>query len=205
MAFIRVTPPDEAVGETQSMYERQEARFGYVPNYAKVFSERPAIMRLWSDLLSGLRKNMETRRFELITLAASLEIGSSYCALAHARVLGERFLSEDELEAVVSGSSDPLSALERTMMDVARKVCANASSVTQHDVDSLRGAGLTDAEIFDVLAVAAARCFFANLVDGLGAEPDATFREMSGALRKRLVVGRPIAAATPDSPPEPGA
>jgi hypothetical protein len=65
--------------------------------------------------------------------------------------------------------------------------------VTQQDVDRLRHAGLRDDEIFDVVAAAAARCFFAKLCDALGALPDSSFQEMEEALRERLTVGRPIA------------
>jgi hypothetical protein len=61
-------------------------------------------------------------------------------------------------------------------------------------VERLRKSGLREEEIFDVVAVAAARAFFAKLVDALGAEPDASFMEMEEALRARLTVGRPIAS-----------
>ena len=46
MAFIETTPPVEADGDVRDMYERQEAHYGYVPNYAKVFCHRPEIMKL---------------------------------------------------------------------------------------------------------------------------------------------------------------
>ncbi len=198
MAFIRTTAPPEARGDTRAMYARQQARFGYVPNYARVFCDRPEVMRLWADLLSGIRRHVEPRRFELVTLAAALELGSSYCTLAHARVLGERFLSEAELRAVAAGEPGSLSEAEQAMMALARKVVADASSVTRQDVEALRAHGLAEDEIFDVVAVTAARCFFAKLVDALGAQPDATFLELGPQLCERLTVGRPIAAEEPE-------
>ena len=84
------------------------------------------------------------------------------------------------------------------MMDLARKVVADASSVTRQDVEALREHGLAEDEIFDVVAVAAARCFFAKLVDALGAEPDATFLELAPDLRALLTVGRPISGEEPE-------
>ena len=57
--------------------------------------------------------------------------------------------------------------------------------------------GLGDAEIFDVVAVAAARAFFAKLVDALGVQPDADFLQIRRELRELLTVGRPIAAEAP--------
>jgi hypothetical protein len=46
MAFINTVAPDDATGPTREMYERQQASYGYVPSYAKVFSHRPEVMVL---------------------------------------------------------------------------------------------------------------------------------------------------------------
>jgi len=196
MAFIEPTSFRETTGDARAMFERQQARYGYVPNYAKLFGDRPDIMDLWADLLSGIRRHVDPRRFELVTLAAALELRSSYCSMAHARVLREKFITQEELEAIAAGDHGALSEAEAAMLDLARKVVADASSVTRHDVERLRAAGLGEAEIFDVVAVAAARAFFAKLCDALGAQPDSAFLEtLDEPLRERLAVGRPISAA----------
>ena len=194
MAFIEATPFHESTGDARAMFARQQSRFGHVPNYAKVFGDRPDIMNLWADLLAGIRRHVDPRRFELVTFAAARELGSSYCALAHARVLQEKFLAPEEMLELAAGNHDSLSEAEAAMMNLARKVVADASSVTREDMEQLRRTGLREEEIFDVVAVAAARAFFAKLVDALGAEPDASFMEMEEGLRERLTVGRPIAS-----------
>jgi alkylhydroperoxidase family enzyme len=78
-------------------------------------------------------------------------------------------------------------------MDLADKVALDATSVTQADVDALRSHGLSDAEVFDVIAAAAARCFFSKVLDGVGAQADAKYAELDPPLRETLTVGRPIA------------
>jgi uncharacterized peroxidase-related enzyme len=198
MSFIHTTAPNDTTGRARAMLERQERHYGYVPNYAKVFSDRPDVMDLWADLLAGIRRHIEPRRFELVTFAAALELRSSYCALAHGRVLQAKFLTPDEMRAVAAGDASTLPEVEIAMMDLARKVVRDASSVTRDDVDRLRRGGLADDEIFDVVATAAARAFFAKLVDALGAEPDRTFLEMQDAVREPLTVGRPIASKAPE-------
>jgi alkylhydroperoxidase family enzyme len=80
-------------------------------------------------------------------------------------------------------------------MDLADKVAQDATAVTQADVDALRAHGLSDAEIFDVIAAAAARCFFSKVLDAVGAQPDAIYAELDAPLRETLTVGRPIADA----------
>jgi len=78
-------------------------------------------------------------------------------------------------------------------MDLAVKVADDATSITEADVDRLRSLGLSDAEVLDVVLAAAARCFFAKVLDAVGAEPDAKYASLDPELRDALTVGRPIA------------
>jgi uncharacterized peroxidase-related enzyme len=194
MAFIETIPPREADGEVLAMYERQQKSWGFVPNYARVFCHRPEVMQLWAALLRGIRSHMDTRRFELVTLAAAGELRSSYCSLAHGKAL-TAFLAEADVARVVTDpDSVELSATERAIVRLARKVAHDANTVTVDDVQPLKDAGLADGEIFDIVAAAAARSFLTKLVDGLGAQPDSSFLEMSEELRASLTVGRPISS-----------
>jgi hypothetical protein len=77
-------------------------------------------------------------------------------------------------------------------MDLADKVADDATSVTEADIDRLRSLGLSDPEIFDVVAAAALRCFFSKTLDGLGVEPDAEYAALDPELRDALAVGRPF-------------
>lgn len=82
------------------------------------------------------------------------------------------------------------------MMAFARKVAMAAHRVESGDIEALRDCGLADDEIFDIVAVVAARCFFARVLDGTGALPDAAYREsLDASMREALTVGRPIAEA----------
>jgi uncharacterized peroxidase-related enzyme len=148
MAFVKTIPPRDADGDVRRMYERQQAKFGYVPNYAKVFSHRPDIMQYWADLQAGIRRHIDKRRFELVTFAAALALRSSYCSLAHGRALSEHF-SQDDVRRLAEGADfGVLTDAEAAMVVLARKVAADASAVTAGDVARLKENGLTDAEIF---------------------------------------------------------
>lgn len=199
MPFITTTAPADAEGDVLAMYQRQQRAWGFVPNYAKVFCHRPDIMKLWADLLSGIRRDMDRRRFELATVAAALAIRSSYCSLAHGKALTQ-FFGADEIRAIVEESDDvPLTAAEKAMMRFARKIARNATDVTAADVDALKAHGYDDREIFDIAAAATARTFFAQLCEGLGAIPDVAFRDIDATLRDTLTVGRPIDTAATES------
>jgi uncharacterized peroxidase-related enzyme len=195
MAFIESIPDSEINADVQAMYARQQSFWGFVPNYAKVFSHRPEIMGLWAQLQAGIKRNMDKRRFELITFAASQALRSTLCSLAHGKALTAWF-SEDDVVAMARGAAPAsLSAAEAAMLDFARKVARDATSVTAADVEKLRRQQFSEAEIFDIAAAAAARAFWTKVLESLGVEAEPSLREINGELKQALVVGRPIDSA----------
>jgi alkylhydroperoxidase family enzyme len=176
----------------RAMYERQESYYGYLPNYAKVFCHRPEIMGLWAQLQAGIKRNMDKRRFELVTFAAANALRSTLCSLAHGKLLTE-FFSMEDVQAMARGEApESLSAADAVMMTFARKVARDASVVNAGDVKLLKQHGFTDAEVFDIAAAAAARAFFTKVLDALGVEADEPFRRMDRGFREALTVGKPI-------------
>jgi uncharacterized peroxidase-related enzyme len=192
MAFIDIIPTGSISDEVRAMYARQEAHWGFVPNYAKVFCHRPEIMGLWAQLQIGIKRHMSKRRFELITFVSAMALRSTLCSLAHGRALTE-FIPEEDVLALARGDVPAsLSAAEAAMVAFARKVASDASSVEASDVDELKQHGFTDGEVFDISAAAAARAFWTKLVESLGVEPEPPFRAMSSSFRNALAVGRPL-------------
>jgi uncharacterized peroxidase-related enzyme len=189
VTFVETVPESEATGEVAALYEESREQNGYLQNFVQAFSLRPEVLRAWQQL-NGAIKARDVRRYELATLAAARRLRSSYCALAHGKVLAEQFLDAESVAALPAG----LDEADRAVMELAGKVVDDATSVTEADIERLRTLGLTDGEIVDVVLAAAARCFFSKTLDALGAEPDAAYAGLDAALRESLVVGRPIAA-----------
>ncbi|WP_421361468.1 carboxymuconolactone decarboxylase family protein [Agrobacterium rosae] len=190
-----IAPPEPTASrKIAEMYRGAKDTYGYLPNMYLAFGHRPEVMESWSALLVSLRGNIEPRRYELVTLAAARELRSSYCMLAHGAVLVRDGVSGDELESIVEGADDaPLNEQERAIMIFATKVVRDATSITQADIDALKTHALTDAEIFDIVAAAAARCFFSKTLDALGTSPDQTYVEKLGPdLAQKLAMGRPV-------------
>jgi alkylhydroperoxidase family enzyme len=163
-------------------------------NYERAFEKRPDVYAAWGELLGAIKANMDLRRYELVTLAAARRLRSSYCSLAHGRVLAERF-GEPVREIALDRRTAGLDEVDVAVMDLAERVVDDASSIEHADLQRLRDLGLSEAEVMDVVLAAAARCFFAKTTDALGVLPDASYRELDPELREVLVVGRPIADA----------
>jgi len=188
MTYVETVPEGAATGEVGTLYEQERARMGYLANFVRAFSLRPEVYRAWQQL-NGAVKARDSRRYELATLAAARRLRSSYCALAHGKVLAEQFFDA----SVVPGLPAGLDEADTAVMELAEKVVEDATSVTAADVERLRALGLADADIVDIVLAAAARCFFSKTLDALGVQPDAAYGELEPALRDSLVVGRPIA------------
>jgi len=192
MAFIKTITPTDAIDETRDMYAHQQSSYGYVPNYAKVFSHRPEVMVRWGRLLAEIRRPMDDRLFELATFAAAIELKNTACSLAHGQQLA-KFIDETGVQALAADTIDgEITAAEEAVVTFARKVAREASTVCQADVDALRTQGYSDAQVFDIATTVAGRSFLTKILDALGVQMDITAMEMSEPFREAMTVGRPI-------------
>ena len=179
------------------MVRRADSSLGYLPNYATAFASRPEVARAWTALNVAVRDGMDRRRFELATIAAARALRSTYCTTAHSKFL--RDACKDEA-TMLSMAADPdggsLDVTDRAVIAFARKVALDAEAISQDDMNALREVGLSDNDIADIVFAAAARCFFAKVLDGVGVNAD---HQLGAAFEphvvEQLTVGRPIAAA----------
>src|SRR5262245_37597347 len=186
MAFIDTIPDSEITDEIRAVYARQESFWGFVPNYARVFSWRPELMGLWAQLQLGIKRNMDKRRFELITFAAAHTLRSTLCSLAHGKQLTAFFSKEDVQLMAQRAAPGSLTAAEAEMMSFVRKMARGAYMVTRADVERLKQHGFSDAEVFDIAAAAAARAFWTSVVEALGVEPEPSLLEMETEFKRSL-------------------
>jgi alkylhydroperoxidase family enzyme len=161
-------------------------------NSERAFAERPEVAAAWVQLNTSIKAGMDLRRYELATLAAARRLRSSYCCLAHGKILLDRF-DEPVREIALDHRNAGLDRIDVAVMDLAEQVVDDATAIGDEELRPLRELGLSETEILDVVLAAAVRCFFSKTLDALGVLPDASFRELEPELREALVVGRPIA------------
>lgn len=198
MSFLSAVPEDEAEGLVRDQYAAGRKALGYVPNYTKAFSARPEVYAAWNNLIGAIRSGMRLRRYELVTLAAAMALECRYCTLAHTAVLQKSVFSAEELRAILKDFRNAgLPADEVALMAFAQKVATRAAGVLESDVEELRSHGLSEQEIFDVIAASAARAFFSKCLDAVGAEPDEKYAELEPELLDLAPAPRRTAALAP--------
>ena len=110
---------------------------------------------------------------------------------------GGKLANESDTETavgVLTGSDNGLTTAERAMTRWARAVAGDPNATTQADVDELRSAGFSDADIFAMTAFVGLRIAFSTVNDTLGAQPDGELRGFSPPeVIAAVDFGRPIA------------
>jgi alkylhydroperoxidase family enzyme len=102
-------------------------------NLERAFGLRPEVFAAWQQLVTAVKATSDERRYELATLAAARRLRSSYCSLAHGKVLAEQFYDFESVPAL----PDRLDAADRAIMAFAEQVVTDATAITQADVDEL--------------------------------------------------------------------
>ena len=196
MPFLQTVPPEDASGEVRAMYDKDLAAHGYVANYTRAFSARPDVLQGWLALKDAITSGMDPRLYELATVAAATAMRSSYCSLVHGNILATGYYPPEQVVSIAGDGDETgaaLDAADAAVVRFARKVAEEAEQITPEDVGELRRLGFSDADVFNVILAAAARCFFSKVLDATGTLPDAALHDLPDQLRAALTVGRDIA------------
>jgi len=145
--------------EFAAYFDKCREKLGFVPNvlaaYTHDMAKLGAFAAMYNDLMlapSGLSK-LER---EMIGVAVSAENRCYYCLTAHGAAV--RQLSGDPVLGemlVMNYRVAPVSPRQRAMLDFAVKMTLQSYSIEEHDRETLRGAGFSDRDIWDIAAVAA--------------------------------------------------
>jgi uncharacterized peroxidase-related enzyme len=125
------------------------------------------IRQLTQVLLRGESTLTEGER-ELIATVTSHGNECKFCTAAHTAaadvLLGER---ETAHKVKHDPENAPVSKKMKQLLEIARKVQADARTVTAELVEKAKQAGATDLEIHDTVLIAALFCLYNKYVDGL--------------------------------------
>jgi uncharacterized peroxidase-related enzyme len=172
MRIIETIPESRATGPTAEIYAQDRDTLGYVPSHTKALGMNPEAFASWRALQGAIAGSMGMRRFELVTLAAALGLGSSHCRLAHGNKALKFFDEADLIRIARDYHEAGLSDAEVEMMDFARKLSSDSAAMTDADSLRLRQAGFSDREMVDITRAAAARNYLSRALQALAVDVD---------------------------------
>ena len=154
MARVQVVNPQTATGETKSLLDAVQAQLGVTPNFIRVLANSPTALEGFLGLYGALGKaSIGKPTQERIALAIAEGNGCQYCVSAHTAIGRGAGLSNAEMALNRQGTSKDVKAA--AIVAFAKALNTNLGEITTAEFDAARNAGLTDAEIVEVISVVA--------------------------------------------------
>ncbi len=160
-----------------------QEKAGFVPNVFLALAHRPLEFRAFFDYHDALMEKesgLSKADREMIVVATSGENNCQYCVVAHGAVL--RIRAKHPLVAdqvAVNYRKSDITPRQRVMLEFAVKVCNESGSVDDSDYQTLRDAGFSEEDIWDITAITAFFGMSNRLANVLGMEPNAEFYNMA--------------------------
>jgi uncharacterized peroxidase-related enzyme len=150
-ARLAPVDPKTSKGKTRDLLDAVQRQLGVTPNMMRTMAQSPAVLDGYLALATALAHGaLPPPAREQLALAVAEVNGCTYCASAHT-LLGQRAgLTAAQADAARHGrGADPKSA---AALALARSIVATRGNVKDADLSAARAAGLTDAEIAEVVA-----------------------------------------------------
>ena len=152
MTRLTALNPEEATGKTKDLFNAVQSKLGVVPNMMRTMGNSPAVLEGYLNLSGALSHGkLSAKTGELLALAVSEANSCDYCLAAHT-FIGEKLMkaAPEVLHAARTGNSaDPKTA---AILQFAKSLISKNGLVNNQDVDAIKNAGVSDAEITETVA-----------------------------------------------------
>jgi|TARA_R110000782_G_scaffold57258_29_gene119853 uncharacterized peroxidase-related enzyme len=156
----RIAPisKDKAPDASKPMLEGVEKKLGKVPNLLGTLAVAPAGLATYMKLGEALsHASLNDKVREQIAVAIAQESGCGYCASAHTAIGKMVGVSADELAKNLDGkASDPK---VQAAIDLSLAIVRERGWVTDEQFKDAKDAGLSDAEVIEVLSITMTNLF----------------------------------------------
>lgn len=138
--------------------EKVQEKSGFVPNVFLVLAHRPEEFRAffaYHDALMDKKGNLSKAEREMIVVATSNLNQCQYCVIAHGAIL--RIRAKDPLiadQVAINYRKADITPRQKAMLDFAVKVSQSAQLVGDADIETLKGHGFDEEDVWDIAAIA---------------------------------------------------
>src|SRR3954453_6787267 len=174
----------ELPAELQGLFRAARERIGFVPNVFRAYSFRPERLSAWfthfRSVMDGT-PGLSAAEREMIAVVVSMANGCLYCLVAHGAALREAWGDPVMADRITLDwrRADALTERQRAICALAEKVTRRPVECEREDLDGLRGHGLSDADVWDVVEVAAMYNFTNRLAQAGGQIPNAEYHALA--------------------------
>jgi uncharacterized peroxidase-related enzyme len=160
MSRIATPANIEAAPESsRPLLEAVKKQLGVAPNLFRMVATSPAALAGYVGMLGALAKGaLPAATQERIALAVAEFNGCDYCLSAHT-YLGKHVAKLDAAEIAANRAGSSTNPHAAAALRFARNVLERRGHVTDDDVQAVRAAGYTDAEIVEIVQHVALNCW----------------------------------------------
>ena len=167
MARTTILRPDEVPDASKPTLDAFTKSIGFTPNMMASFAQSPVAFNAWAVLLGSLSKVLDVKTRDSIGLAVSEVNGCNYCLTVHS--FTAEHMAKLPAEEIILARKGHATDLKRdAAVQFARKVIETRGHVSDDDVNAVRDAGFTDANVMEIVALVAMYSltnFFNNVFD----------------------------------------
>lgn len=135
----------------QPLLEGVKKQLGVVPNLFRVVGNSPAALEGYLGLNGALGKGtLDARTRERIALTVAEINGCDYCLSAHT-YLGKNVAKLDDAELAANRDASSSDAKAKAALHFAAKVVRERGHVSDVDVQDVKDAGYTEAQVIEIV------------------------------------------------------
>jgi uncharacterized peroxidase-related enzyme len=153
MSRLTAPAPEDVPAGTQAVLDRIRKQFGFAPGMFDTLAANPAVLEIVMTLQGSVGRLLDAKTRHTIALAVSHSNDCDYCQALHTYVSSElgRMSTEDIELARTGSSTDPRRAVVARFV---QRVIETRGQVDDADIEAVRTAGYSDAEILAIVTVA---------------------------------------------------
>ncbi|WP_284945037.1 carboxymuconolactone decarboxylase family protein [Acidisoma cladoniae] len=167
MSRITVPTYETAPSASQPMLDAVKKQLGVVPNSFRLVALSPAALQGLLGLNGALTKALDLKTRERIAIAIAQSNACDYCLSAHSYI-GLNLAKIDAAEIALNRRGASADVKANVAVAFAVKINEQRGNVSDADLQAVRAAGFTDAQIVEIIAVVAENIFtnLLNIVAG---------------------------------------
>lgn len=154
MARTTALKPEHVPAESKPTLDAFTKNIGFTPNMMAAFAQSPIAFNSWATLLGSLSKALDVKTRDSIGLAVSEVNGCNYCLTVHS-FTAEHMAKLSAADIVLARKGHANDAKRDAAVQFARKVIETRGHVSETDLNLVREAGHTDANIIEIVALVA--------------------------------------------------
>src|SRR4051795_1096934 len=186
ISWFPVPDESELPEDLQGLFRAARERIGFVPNVFRAYSFRPERLSAWFAhfrlVMEGTPGLSEAER-EMIAVVVSMANGCLYCLVAHGAALRQAWGDPIMADRITLDwrRAEGLTERQRAICALAEKITTRPVQCEEEDLEALRGHGLSDEDVWDVVEVAAMYNFTNRLAQAGGQIPNPEYHALAGA------------------------